>query len=225
MSKPPDAEQRKLRSVARRYERDGYRVTAPKRGEGLPAFLGGFTPDLIAESERDRVVIEVKRSDAVRGLNDLVALAERVSREPGWRLELVTVPSDGEAQAEASAAEFRAGDLADYVEGRARELVEAGQTDVAYFFASAAVEAHLTTLAQRQGLITAKRLPAQTLRELVSRGIVSRDVFAGLQQAFGVRDLMLHRAVVEGVSPTAAEVQNLLGLLRRLDGEMAAAAA
>ena len=34
-------EQRKLRSVARRYKRDGYRVTMPTRGETVPTFLEG----------------------------------------------------------------------------------------------------------------------------------------------------------------------------------------
>ena len=86
------AEKRKLRSIARQYERDGYRVTVPERGGDLPAFLQGFTPDLIAESEGDRVVIELKRSDAVPGSNELRDLAERVSGEPGWRFELVTLP-------------------------------------------------------------------------------------------------------------------------------------
>lgn len=226
VSTPLDAaEQRKLRSVARRYERDGYRVTVPGRGGGLPAFLQGLTPDLIAESERDRVVIEVKRSDAVRGSNDLVELAERVSREPGWRFELVTVRSDGQARAEAPSAEFTAADLADYVEGRARELMGAGRTDVAYFFASAGLEAELLLRARRHGLKVAERLSMRALRDLVFKGIVSRDVFARLEKVFGARHLVLRRAIVEEVLPTIADVEDLLALLRHLDGKMAAATA
>ena len=212
------AEQRKLRSVVRRYERDGYRVTVPGRGGGLPAFLGGFKPDLIAESEGDRVVIEVKRSDAVRGSNDLVEIAERVSREPGWRFELVTVASDGQDQVSAGA-------LVGFVEERARQVMGAGHTDAAYVFASAAAEVLLRDLALRHGLKARKMPPAQTVRDLVSRGIISPDVYDRLEQVYSVRGRLLHGRADKEASPTIADVEDLLTLLRHLDGEMAAATA
>ena len=214
MSTPADAaERRKLRSIARRYERDGYRVTTPGREGSLPAFLEGFTPDLIAESERDSVVIEVKRSDAVRGSNDLLEIAERVSREPGWRFELVTTPSVERVSAPP------AGRLAS-VEGRARQVMDLGLTDTAYVYASAVLEVLLRDLALQHGLKAAKMSSAQIARDLVSRGVISRETFDGLEQARGTRNLLVHAEAGKEVLPSATDVEDLLALIRHLSSEV-----
>ncbi len=216
MSTPADAvERRKLRSIARRYERDGYRVTMPRQGGSLPAFLEGLTPDLIAESEQDRVVIEVKRSDAVRGSNNLVEIAERVSREPGWRFELVTIPSA--EQASASPAEHIA-----FVESRVRQVMNIGLTDLAYVYASAALETLLGDLALQHGLKVTKMPFAQIARDLVSRGVISREIFDGLEQTRSVRNLLMHAETGKEALPSAADVENLLALMRHLSSEMGA---
>ena len=88
-------EQAEVGAVARRYARKGYRVMRPGPGQPPPAFLGDFVPDLIAERDEDRVIVEVKRSDLVRGANELAAVAARVAREPGWRFELIALPATG----------------------------------------------------------------------------------------------------------------------------------
>ena len=152
------AEKRKLRSIARRYERDGYRVTVPEGGGDFPAFLQGFTPDLIAESERDRVVIELKRSNTVPGSNELREIAERVS----------------------------------------------GQ------------------LALQHGLRAAKMPFGQAVRELVFRGIVPHEALDTVEQARAVRNCLMHAE--QEIVPSAADVEGLLALSRRLHGEMSAVA-
>jgi hypothetical protein len=215
MSVPADAvEQRKLRSLARRYERDGYRVTMPRQGGRLPAFLEGFTPDLIAESEQDRVVIEVKRSDALRGSNNLVKIAERVSREPGWRFELVTLaPVE---QVSASRAEHM-----DFVESRVRQVMSDGLTDMAFVYVLGALEAYLEDLASQHGLKVKKAPFAQIVRDLVFRGVISRETFDKLEAARSVRNLWMHANAEKEPPPSAADVEDLLALARRLRGEMA----
>ncbi len=207
-------EQRKLRSIARRYERDGYRVTMPRRGGGLPAFLEGFTPDLIAESERDRVVVEVKRSDAVRGSNDLVEIAERVSREPGWRFELVAIPP-------AEQVSVPTAERMDLVESRARQALHMGFTDLAYVYALAALEALLQGSALQHGSKITKMPLVQATRDLVSRGIISREVFDRLEKARDVRNLLVHAEAGEGGLPSVGDVEGLLALAQRLRSEMA----
>ena len=156
-------EQRKLRSVARRYKRDGYRVTMPARGETVPTFLEGFTPDLIAESDHDRVVVEIKQSHALRGSNDIQEVAERVSRQPGWRFELVTVPSiEGVSRPAAERMEF--------IANRVRQAMNVGLTDMAYTYAWSFIEALLNELAVRRRL-KARQMPIMHVgRELVVQG-------------------------------------------------------
>lgn len=216
MSTPTDAaEKRKLRSIARQYERDGYRVTVPERGGDLPAFLQGFTPDLIAESERDRVVIELKRSDAVPGSNELRELAERVSGEPGWRFELVTLPPV-ERVVVPTAERMEA------IEDRARRAMSAGLNDMAYAYAWTAVEELLNDLALQHGLRAAKVPLGQAVRELVFCGIIPRETLDAVEQARAVRDRLMHAE--QEVMPSDANVERVLALGRRLRGEMVAAA-
>lgn len=208
------AEKRKLRSIARRYERDGYRVTVPERGGDLPAFLQGFTPDLIAESEGDRVVIEIKRSDAVPGSNELRDLAERVSGEPGWRFELVTLPPVERVVVPTA-------ERMEDIEDRARRAMSVGLNDVAYAYAWTVVEELLNDLAVQYGLSVAKMAIGQAVRELVFRGVTPREALDAVEQAHAVRDRLVHAE--RETLPSNAEVEGLLALGRRLRSEMVTA--
>jgi hypothetical protein len=78
------------RRVAASYRKAGYRVTVPPSPETLPPFLLDCHPDLVAERDDDRVVVEIKPAGSLKGSNDLVEMAQRVANQPGWRLELVT---------------------------------------------------------------------------------------------------------------------------------------
>lgn len=215
MSTPTDAvEQRKLRSIARRYERDGYRVTMPWQGGSPPAFLEGFKPDLIAESEQDRVVVEVKRSNAVRGSNQLLEVAKRVSREPGWRFELVTVPSIEQVSVPTA-------ERMDFTESRTRQVIDIGLTDLAYVYAFVVLEELLNDLALQNGLKAAKTPLAQTARNLVSRGVISQEAFSTIEEARTVRNHVMHG---DGeILPSPADVEKLLALGQHLRRDMAAA--
>ena len=178
----------------------------------MPAFLEGFAPDLIAEREGDRVVIEVKRSDAVRGSNDLTEIAERVSRAPGWRFELITMPAG------------RVPTRMEVVEEQAFRAMRDGHTDSAFLFVSTAVEVMLSDLAAEHGMKVKAASFAQTLRSLVSHGIVSREDFDNLEKARGIRNLLAHGAGGKEALPTATDVENLLAFLRRIDQDMGAMA-
>jgi hypothetical protein len=216
MSEPDTVEQRKLRSIARRYKREGYRVTIPAQGGTLPSFLEGFAPDLIAESEHDRVIVEIKQNYALRGSNDLQEVAERVAREPGWRFELVTVPTVENASPPAA-------QRMDFIADRARQVMSAGLTDLAYMYVWAVIEVLLSDLALQNGLKMTKTSIAQVGHDLVSLGVISRDALDAIEQARAIRNRVVH---AENVSlPSAAEVENLLALARHLRGELVAAAA
>lgn len=209
-------EQRKIRAVAREYERKGYRVVMLRRGGRLPAFLDGIEPDLVAESEQDKVVIEVMRSDAVRGSNDLVEIAERVSREPGWRFELRTIAP---LQRASVPSEERMASL----EAQAREVARLGFADAAYLFAYAALEELLTDLAVQHGLWVAKMPFMQAVGELVSLGVISAEALETVNHARKRRHRLVHTK--EAARPNVAEIERLLAFERHLRNELAAAVA
>lgn len=207
-----DREQRKLRSIARKYERDGYSVTIPSRGGAIPDFLKGLQPDLIAESEHDRVVVEVKRSDAARGSNELLEMAERVSRESAWRFELVTVPAD--QQASVPSAEHM-----DAIATRARQAMDIGLTDVAYLFAYSAMEDMLNDLAQQHGMKVARAPFALIVRELLAKGIISRESFELIERARAARNRLIHSE--RDIQVSVQDVEALLTFGQHLRSEIA----
>src|SRR5580692_1769090 len=91
---------RRIRQVAATYRKQGYHVTGSGTSDAIPSFLHGCKPDLVAEKDGDKVVIDVKRANTLRGTNDLAEIAERVAAMPGWRLEVVALRSEDETIAE-----------------------------------------------------------------------------------------------------------------------------
>lgn len=217
MSKATEStEYRKLRSIARRYKRDGYRVTIPAPGQPLPAFLEGYTPDLIAESDHDRVIVEVKQNRALRGSNDLREVAERVAHASGWRFELVTIPSTKNVSVPGPE---RIGHIAE----RARRALKVGLADAAYTYAFSMVEVLMSDLALQNGIEVTRMPFPKVVRDLVSQGVVSHEVLEEIEQARAVRNRVVHAD--EEVTPAAADVERLLALGQRLRAKLSAAAA
>lgn len=211
-----ETERRKIRSVARDYERNGYEVRDPRHEGGLPAFLAPFMPDLIAESDHDRVVIEVKRVDQLRGSNALIDVADRVAREPGWRLELVALPAAHEGQAPPPK-------RMDAVAERARDTMRAGHLDLAYLYAWSVVEELLKDLGRRHGVDSGKASLSRVARALVFKGVVPAEILDAVGQASAVRNQMVHSASV--ARPPTKDVERLLTLGRLLRDELADPAA
>jgi hypothetical protein len=208
-------ERREVRSIARRYKRKGYSVTEPTKGGSMPGFLEGLSPDLIAEREDDRVVIEVKQTRALRGSNELRTVAERVSREPGWRFELVAVAS-------VEALSPPPPEVIAHISSRARQVMNEGYADFAYVFAWSLIETLLSELARRNGLSADKSTSRQLARNLVTLGVISKKVFDAIEEARVKRNRLLH--LVSEALPRPAEVENLLALGEELRGEFATAA-
>src|SRR4051794_30383676 len=79
----------KLTEIASEYRAKGYKVIPNPTTEDTPPFLSDCTPDLIAVSPTDRVVVEVKSSPAIES-DRTVRIAEAVAANPPWRFELIT---------------------------------------------------------------------------------------------------------------------------------------
>jgi hypothetical protein len=207
MTSAEKLEQKEVQSVARRYRREGYHVVVPDERTRLPLFLEGVRPDLIAERDDDRVVIEVKANQALRGSNDLRAVAERVSRHPGWRFELVTIGSTEHVP------NVQGGHL-EQIESDARGMVSAGQGYFAYLGLFGIVEALLTDLAERNRLKASTTSALQLARQLVWKGIVPAELLAGLEHAQALHNQIVHAR--QATEIPASEIEQLVSLLHQL---------
>lgn len=81
--------QRRIKEIAKDYESKGYIVTLEPNNSSLPDFLKGFNVDLLATSNDDNVVVEVKSSDSNMNYDQLEKLANIVKGKNNWRFELV----------------------------------------------------------------------------------------------------------------------------------------
>jgi hypothetical protein len=170
-------EEKTIRRVAASYRRAGYRVAAQPKPDSIPPFLHDCRPDLIAEREDDRVVIEIKAAGSLKGSNDLVELAKRVESEPGWRLELVTF-KDTDPDAFLISAPWLERMLGEQNVGSQR----AGDVFMAAFRLQV-LSFMLRSFALRAGLEVKNKLPGDLANELAFEGLIDETLVGRIQKA------------------------------------------
>ena len=74
----------KLSEIAAEYRANGYSVIVNPASDETPSFVRDCTPDLIAVSDDDRVVVEVKAAPSIES-DRTIRLAEAVAANPPWR--------------------------------------------------------------------------------------------------------------------------------------------
>jgi hypothetical protein len=196
---------RRIRQVAATYRKQGYRVTSPGEPGAIPAFLHGCTPDLIAESDGDKVVIEVKRASALRGSNDLADIAERVAAAPGWRFEVVALRSEIETNG-LSASEW----LGTMLRRHAHEEDMAQQC----VYLAAVLEHLLAIVASREKLRAREKTGRRLAAELVYHGVIDQVLLDRINAAFAWRDALVHGMVTSG--PAGEQAPEIESICREL---------
>jgi hypothetical protein len=192
---------RRRRQIASSYRKQGYRVIAPSDAAVLPAFLNDCHPDLIAEKEGDRVVIEVKPSRALKGANDLVELAERVAAEPGWRLELVTVHTEPDYS------EFLA---PDWLERMLRPSAPGTEMDRHCIYLGEVLAALIRGAASINHIRVRDKTALHLARELVYAGVLDQDILDRVTDAIDWQEqIMRLMPMVRSAAVQAAELEKL----------------
>jgi hypothetical protein len=189
------------RRVAASYRKQGYQVTLPVAPDALPAFLRGCHPDLIAERDDDRVVVEIKPAGALKGANDLVDLAERVARQPGWRLELVTFRDRDPDADNASLAWLN------------QMLRTPGDDVLSSVYRLEVLGFLLRGIAVRVGIRAVGKAELTLAQELAFRGHIDEALLTRIEAAFHWRDDLMHRRSPDPV-PSAEHAAELESLCR-----------
>jgi REase_AHJR-like len=207
-----------IAKVADDYRRCGYDVEIAPSGPGLPEFLGGFQPDLIARNPDESVVVEVKVGTRTSVAERLRDVAERVSRQPGWRFALVFVSPDQPDQVwDAPPAPLLR------LQERARNaesLLQAGQSEAAFLLLWSALEGILRLLGHRAQLPLETLPPSTLIRELYSAGEISMKQFESLMRLLPVRNRLVHGF---GGGQDDVDVEQLRQIVRELLAEANAA--
>ncbi len=202
----------KVHEVAREYRRKGYRVTEEPQAEQLPEFLRGWRPDIIAESDTDSVVIEIKGGNRKTTTGEKwAALAQAVKAQPNWTFRIVfaqdgpnTLPERGEFLSDSD------------VENRltqSEQIAHQGAKDAALLFLWSATEAALRNLAERFDVKKPDLRPAALISQCYSDGLMDREDYDFLMASLQTRN-----AVALGLRQTVtdADLADLHACVRRL---------
>ena len=197
------------RRLARSYRKQGYRVIEEPRGEDLPPFLRGFSPDLVVTTDDDHAVIEIKSAESLKGSNEIIELAEAVAQHDGWRFELVSTGRTVPRPAQLS------DDDLDRLLAPALSEDAAGRPDVALIYLVSLLDELVHDAVVWHDIRGRDRSARALIGELSFLGIIEDATADVLEQAWDWRNRIVHgRSASPG--PSAEEVGRVMDACREL---------
>ena len=190
-----------LERIAQRYRDEGYEVIVQPNGDQIPSFVASFQPDLVVVRGHEGVIVEIKltRSDLAKD-SQITRLAEIVSAQPGWRLDVVVLERETVIERMSQdALEPSDEQLAEILEA-AEKMAEKGYTPYAYVVAWGGLEAAMRRVwdgAELYGRTT----PTELMRSLYGNGFLNREQFEQLREAYKIRTQVVHGLVPSRVDP------------------------
>ena len=206
MLKASESAQRK---VARQYKMLGYDVTEHPSSDDLPDFMAGLTPDIIAQSASDNVVIEVKEHGALQGSNSLVNIADKVSQRPDWRFELVVLDDRESEILRQSESDFR------HVLDVGKRLRDTELYTPGYVYLAAVLVSIAQKIARKSGVNVRNRSDRDLFHDLGFRGVIPQDIVTISLEALARRNAVA-RAIGGDGQVSQAEFNKLLDLCDRM---------
>lgn len=194
--------------VARKYRLLGYDVQENPQADVLPEFMRGANPDIVAQSKSDNVVIEVKRRSSLKGSNDLVGIAERVSNRPGWRFELVILDEEDRTWSADPATDY------DSLLQKVQAATRARLPDMAYAYLTYILSAAARDLARKYKVKPEDKTDRSLFTDLGFKGILPETLTQECLSVLSIRDSLVHTP--SGGGPSEADLKRLLHLCGQL---------
>ena len=202
-------ERERLLKLAEEYRDQGYEISIHPNPEDLPDFLRNYRPDMIARSEDETVVIEVKSRSSLNSSSAqyLPNLAQVIEQHAGWRFELVmTNPEDVTYSLKAESS-LQANEIKSRLK-IARQLLEQ-HPESAILYSWSLVEATLRLVAEKEGLSLRRFNPLYLVKQLAIEGIISQSEYQLLMDS-----LSLCNAVAHGFKTTQIKQDSVARLIK-----------
>lgn len=219
MRSPEQLEQRRVKAVAAEYRRKGYDVVVHPRTGELPEFLKPLHPDIIATTEGDNVVVEVKAAQNLGRSKDPARIAEAVEGCAGWCFELIVTSPKGPLRYSDVAELPELGVQAERLQS-ARHIARMGSLEAALLLAWAAVEGILRSWCAAEQISVERRATSYVLHRLYSDGLLAEETYEALALIERTRNAVAHGMVDRQID--AKLVEQVLGMGDRLHGEVRA---
>jgi uncharacterized protein YutE (UPF0331/DUF86 family) len=185
-----DLERSKLDQIASEYRRKGYDVAIRPHGDDIPPFLRPFQPDLVATSDFDNVVVEIKSSPELAS-ESIVKLAEAVEAQSGWRFELVVV-NPAVAHEVPPHGALAADDRVESILREAQDLYRERRYEAAAMMAWSAAEAIFRRVALANGIEAERKSSGSVLKQLYASGLIDADQYDVFSRTMEFRNAFAH---------------------------------
>ncbi|MGE0561596.1 MAG: hypothetical protein AB7O47_07255 [Flavobacteriales bacterium] len=186
--------ERKIKEIAREYKNKGYEVIIePRSSLTVPNFIKNFQPDLIALSETDNVVIEVKSSESKTDFKSLEELANIVNSKENWRFELVFTNPRNKFSIDNQLTLIDLNKIQQRIQV-CNDLLVQNNVEPAFLLAWSTLEAgiryKLNLLELNDDL--SKRPPLHLMKSLYSFGIIGQSQLRKLEMLNQLRNQLIH---------------------------------
>jgi hypothetical protein len=204
------AVEKRREQIADDYRHRGYRVVRPDDAGTLPSFLRDHHPDLIAERADDRVIIEIRYARALKGSNELKELAARVAGQPGWRLELIALSSEGD-----DAAPLRD---PDWLESMLKRPNIVSDPTVQVVYLIEVLSYLVRRLASLNKIKIGDKSTQRIARELAFAGVLPQELLDRIEDTLEQRNRLMRRLPPDSRSPTD-QADDIIALCREIRTE------
>ncbi|HFJ9378300.1 hypothetical protein [Bacillus thuringiensis] len=181
--------EKKIKEVANQYIQKGYTVFIDPVSHDIPDFLKNFSPDIIAISNDDKVIIEVKSKTTLIHSKELESMANLINQQDGWRFELVVTNSknlENENQEELSL------NAVINMLTEAEKLLEYDFLNASFIIAWSAFETVVRNKLKQENVKSEYTNISQSIKNLYTFGLVSKQEYDFLQNQFKIRNLVVH---------------------------------
>jgi len=215
MNSPKKIHDTLMTRVAKKYEKEGYKVFIEPQKTNLPFDLGLYRPDLIAvKSENDGYIIEIKSKATRISVDQFRDLAENISQHNGWRFLLVTGDDISLNETEQKSEKL----LLSWEQiltrkEKGEKLLSLGEAEGAFLTFWGIFEAMMRKKAE-QVSIPIERFPTLSLiKHLYSQGEISIEQFDKSLELMNVRNQFVHGFQSQNLDNAVVEIKNLVSEL------------
>lgn len=201
-----ELEEKKIKELVNDYTKKGYTVFSNPKLHDVPDFLKNFSPDIIAISNDDKVIIEVKSKATLPNSKELENMANLIKQQVGWRFELVITNSkniEAEDREELSLNEVT------NMLNEAEKLLEANYLKASFITVWSVLETVIRSTLKSEKVKSWNYSVLQSIKNLYTFGLVSKEEYDFLQSQFKIRNLVVH-----GFQSPSIDSQNIISLIK-----------
>jgi len=208
-------EHNRINQIKRNYIKKGYKVIVQPEEKDIPEFLRGFRPDIIAISDKESVIIEVKTKATLDTSKELWEIANRVRDREGWRLELIVTNPRKPRNIEYIEKDIL--NEEDFSK-RLKEIIKLKESDhyeASYLLAWSTLEAAIRIRMKKENLDIYNQNVSILIKNLFSYGLLNKHDFIKLENASQMRNSVTHGLKIE---ITPEEIDNIVKIIKVIQG-------